>query len=75
MYECSPRLLELSEEACGEVLEKSCSRAIAEMCGNEDSEETGFELFFGENGIYAVMSAECRESAGIEKAIEQTGED
>jgi|GEM_PF-1772319 len=75
LYECVPRRLELSEEACGKMLGESCGRAIAEMCGNEDFKETGFELFFGENGIYAVMSAECRESAGIEKAIEQTGED
>ncbi|MEA4919520.1 MAG: sporulation protein YqfD [Clostridiaceae bacterium] len=69
-YECTPRLLELSENACAEILEQSCADTLAALCQGGEVKTSGFEYYFGEDSIYGVLSAECVEKTGTERAIQ-----
>lgn len=63
-YECSPRLLELSEEKCALLLEDSCKSALQGVIGDGSIVSTRITTDFDGGRLYLRMDAECEERAG-----------
>lgn len=71
-HECTAAPLDLSREACGELLHTSCRTLLDGQCVEGGVTETAYELIFEENRIVGRLQAECLEETGTKTPI--TGE-
>lgn len=74
-YECEKELLELSEDACADILRSECRKSL-ESLGVKKVVSESF-AFEGGKAFKGVLSAECVENAGVPLKTNQeiTGEE